>query len=125
MTIQNKIVVILGAGESGVGAAILAQKMGATVFVSDFGKIATDYKAELIQFGLEVDVFDPHADANQVKKEYNIELQQSPSKYDAIILAVSHTEFLKLNILDLKRSNNSIVYDIKGFLDRKIIDSRL
>ena len=54
MTIQNKIVVILGAGESGVGAAILAQKLGATVFVSDFGKIATDYKAELIQFGLEV-----------------------------------------------------------------------
>jgi UDP-N-acetylmuramoylalanine--D-glutamate ligase len=52
MTIQNKIVVILGAGESGVGAAILAQKLGATVFVSDFGKIATDYKAELIQFGL-------------------------------------------------------------------------
>ena len=52
MTIQNKIVVILGAGESGVGAAILAQKMGATVFVSDFGKIAPDYKAELIQFGL-------------------------------------------------------------------------
>lgn len=52
MTIQNKIVVILGAGESGVGAAILAQKLGATVFVSDFGKIAPDFKAELIQFGI-------------------------------------------------------------------------
>lgn len=52
MTIQNKIVVILGAGESGVGAAILAQKLGAIVFVSDFGKIAPDFKAELIQFGI-------------------------------------------------------------------------
>ena len=52
MTIQHKIVVILGAGESGVGAAILAQKMGATVFVSDFGKINAEYQEELNRFGL-------------------------------------------------------------------------
>ena len=36
MNIQNKIVVVLGAGESGVGAAILAKVKGAKVFVSDF-----------------------------------------------------------------------------------------
>lgn len=52
MTIQGKIVVILGAGESGVGAAILAQKRGATVFVSDFGKITADYQEELNRYGL-------------------------------------------------------------------------
>lgn len=41
--------VILGAGESGVGAAILAQKQGFDVFVSDFGTITDAYKAELLK----------------------------------------------------------------------------
>jgi UDP-N-acetylmuramoylalanine--D-glutamate ligase len=44
---ENKRIVILGAGESGVGAAMLAQKHGYDVFVSDFGVIATKYKQEL------------------------------------------------------------------------------
>lgn len=46
-------ITILGAGESGVGAAILAKKQGWSVFVSDFGKIGDDFKAELDQ--LDVD----------------------------------------------------------------------
>jgi UDP-N-acetylmuramoylalanine--D-glutamate ligase len=50
---SGKIVVILGAGESGVGAAILAQKQGWDVFVSDQGAIKADFKAELNSLGLE------------------------------------------------------------------------
>src|SRR5690606_17887717 len=46
MSMQKRIV-ILGAGESGVGAAMLAQKQGFDVFVSDFGVIADNYKKEL------------------------------------------------------------------------------
>lgn len=42
-----KSVTIIGAGESGVGAALLAKKMGMDVFVSDFGSIAEHYKKEL------------------------------------------------------------------------------
>ncbi|MFN6084584.1 MAG: Mur ligase family protein, partial [Fluviicola sp.] len=53
MQIENKIVVVLGAGESGVGAAILAQKQGAKVFVSDFGQVKPSFQEELNQFGLE------------------------------------------------------------------------
>lgn len=45
---QNKNIVILGAGESGVGAAVLAKKQGYNVFVSDFGKIKTIYKQKLL-----------------------------------------------------------------------------
>lgn len=45
-------IVILGAGESGTGAAILAQHKGFDVFVSDFGAIADRYKAELEQHGI-------------------------------------------------------------------------
>jgi UDP-N-acetylmuramoylalanine--D-glutamate ligase len=50
---MNQILVILGAGESGTGAAILGQKQGWTVFVSDFGGIDEDYKRELDQRGIE------------------------------------------------------------------------
>lgn len=45
-------IVILGAGESGVGAAMLAQKMGFDVFVSDFGKIADKYSKKLKSLGI-------------------------------------------------------------------------
>jgi UDP-N-acetylmuramoylalanine--D-glutamate ligase len=44
---MSKRIVILGAGESGVGSAILAQKNGADVFVSDFGEIKEIYKKKL------------------------------------------------------------------------------
>ena len=44
---MEKRIVILGAGESGSGAAILAKKLGFDVFVSDFGKIADRYKEQL------------------------------------------------------------------------------
>lgn len=53
MNIQNKIVVVLGAGESGVGAAILAKVKGAKVFVSDFGTIKDSFQAELNEHQLE------------------------------------------------------------------------
>ncbi|MDR0941450.1 MAG: UDP-N-acetylmuramoyl-L-alanine--D-glutamate ligase [Bacteroidales bacterium] len=44
---NKQLILILGAGESGVGAAILAQQQGFNVFVSDFGTIADNYKSEL------------------------------------------------------------------------------
>lgn len=53
MNLSNKIVVVLGAGESGVGAAILAKVKGASVFVSDYGTITADFKKELEQYQLD------------------------------------------------------------------------
>lgn len=49
----NKHIAILGAGESGVGAAILAKKMGWNVFVSDYGAIKDEFKTELTENGFE------------------------------------------------------------------------
>lgn len=49
---ENKRIVVLGAGESGVGAAMLAQKHGFDVFVSDFGAIASQYKARLEELNI-------------------------------------------------------------------------
>lgn len=50
---ENKNIVILGAGESGAGAAVLAKKQGYNVFVSDKSKIADKYKKQLIENAVE------------------------------------------------------------------------
>ena len=84
-----------------------------------------DVYSELKQFGLNVDVYDPNADKKQVEKEYGIKIIDKLDKYDAIILAVSHDAFLNLKIADLKRVKQGVVYDIKSFFDKNIIDGRL
>jgi UDP-N-acetyl-D-galactosamine dehydrogenase len=86
-----------------------------------------DIYNELIQFGLKVDVYDPHANKEQVKAEYGIELLQklaTKDRYHAIILAVSHKEFLNLDFDSLKTSD-TIIFDTKAALDRTIVDGRL
>ncbi len=50
---KDQHIAILGAGESGVGTAILAKKEGWNVFVSDFGKIGADYKTTLDKLEVE------------------------------------------------------------------------
>jgi len=84
-----------------------------------------DIYNELNQFGLEVDVYDPHADSTEVKKEYGITLTKNLSKYEAIILAVSHNEFLSIDFGEIKSDNISIIFDIKSVLDRGLVDGRL
>jgi UDP-N-acetyl-D-galactosamine dehydrogenase len=85
-----------------------------------------DIYNELQQFKMNVDVYDPHADKHEVSEEYGINLIDSISiKYDSIILAVSHKEFLEFNMKAICASSNSIIFDIKSFLDRSIVDARL
>ncbi|KQR72124.1 Vi polysaccharide biosynthesis protein VipA/TviB [Pedobacter sp. Leaf176] len=81
---------------------------------------------ELNQFGLNVSVYDPHADKIQVKEEYNINLiDRISTDYDLIVLAVSHKEFKDINYPGIKASETSIIFDIKSFLDRSLVDGRL
>lgn len=85
-----------------------------------------DIYKELQQFGLDVDVFDPHADHHEVKEEYNVSLvAEIKNEYDAIILAVSHSEFLDLDFKNMRNGHNAVIFDTKSFLDRGIIDGRL
>lgn len=85
-----------------------------------------DIISELRQFTSLVDVYDPHANKNEVLEEYGIKLiDQIESRYDAIILAVSHLQFLKLEFDDFKNGKNSIIFDIKGILSRDIVNARL
>ena len=88
-------------------------------------KVADVYN-ELIEFGLEVDAYDCEADPKEVKQEYGIKLiNDIKDKYDGILLAVSHTKFLQLDIEFLKKDPQSVVYDLKGFLPRNLVNSRL
>jgi UDP-N-acetyl-D-galactosamine dehydrogenase len=80
---------------------------------------------ELISFGTQVDVYDPHADPQEVKDEYNLALIKDISKkYHALVVAVGHKEFLSLDLKQLKESD-AIVYDVKGFLDKSLVTARL
>ncbi|MFY9159889.1 nucleotide sugar dehydrogenase [Aquirufa ecclesiirivi] len=87
-------------------------------------KVIDIYK-ELKQFGLEVDVYDPHADAQEVEKEYGLRISSELGSYNAIVLAVSHNEFLNLDFQKLKTDDKSVIFDIKSFLNRGLVDSRL
>jgi UDP-N-acetyl-D-galactosamine dehydrogenase len=85
-----------------------------------------DIVKELQQFNIKVDVFDPHAEKHEVSKEYGIILIDEIHKvYDGIILAVSHREFLELDLNQLKSSNSSVIFDTKAFFNRDIVDGRL
>ncbi len=84
-----------------------------------------DIVKELEQFNIHVDIYDPHADKNEVAKEYGIKLLDKINKtYDGIILAVSHKEFRNIDFSSFL-NDSGILFDTKSFLDRKYVDGRL
>lgn len=87
-----------------------------------------DIYTSLTEYTNNITVFDPWANPALLKHEYNIDVTNTlptNEKYDAIILAVSHKEFVDLDVTALKSSENSVIYDVKGLLPRNIIDGRL
>lgn len=85
-----------------------------------------DVIEELKEFGIEVDIYDTQADKQEVLHEYNLTLTDSlqNNKYNALIHAVSHKEFLTVNIKDLL-INHGVIYDVKAALPLEMIDGRL
>lgn len=86
-----------------------------------------DIYHELVSFGLDVDIVDPWADANEVKEEYNIDILPTVKEnviYDAVIIAVAHEEFLGFDFCKIKR-NNGVIFDTKGCIERGLVDARL
>jgi UDP-N-acetyl-D-galactosamine dehydrogenase len=87
----------------------------------------TDIISELLDFGVQVDVYDPYALKEEVKKEYGVDLQGAMpdiSQYDGIVLAVAHDEFSHIDF-SVIRNRSIILFDVKGVLNRKIIHGRL
>ena len=84
-----------------------------------------DVVRELESFGVNVEVYDPHAEASEVNHEYGISLIPKISNgYHAVILAVSHQEYLSIDFKAITHERG-VIYDVKGFLDKKIVTARL
>lgn len=85
-----------------------------------------DIYSTLSEYTPNITVYDPWANVSQVAHEYGIDVvNELPcDKYDAVILAVAHKDFVTLDIKSLL-NENGVVYDVKGVLDRDIIDGRL
>ena len=115
---------IIAAGKSPSNARVLV--MGIT-FKEDVTDIrnskVVDIVSEFTDFGVSVDIIDPGAEAKDVMHEYGLGIRKEPSgKYDAVVLAVSHREYLNLDesyvsgLLD----KDGIVVDVKGVLRNRI-----
>jgi UDP-N-acetyl-D-galactosamine dehydrogenase len=95
---------------------------------------ATDIYHELQTYGMEVDIYDPWADPKEVKNEYGLDiltedpLVPRPSSlvpsYGAIILAVAHNEFQKIE-MSAHKAEGVIIYDVKGILPKENVSARL
>ena len=84
-----------------------------------------DIYNELKEFGVEVDIHDYLVDSEIAKKEFNVNLISTFDKYNAIILAVPHKKYLKIDYSTLKADSKAVIFDIKAVLDKNISDIRL
>ena len=80
----------------------------------------------LKEYQLNLTIYDPWANPEAVMHEYGITvLNELPNqKFDSAILAVAHNEFADLDIKSILKPNH-IIYDVKSFLPRDIVDGRL
>lgn len=89
-----------------------------------------DIISTLKEYTNDITVFDPWANPDKTEKEYGVTLtnktlQDFNNQFDAVILAVSHNQFTEINPRTYLRIPNGVVYDVKGFFDRTLIDGRL
>jgi UDP-N-acetyl-D-galactosamine dehydrogenase len=88
-----------------------------------------DVVAELREYGVEVDVHDPWADAVEARHEYGLELTANPGAgaYDGIMLAVAHYQFAELGAFAMRKLGKPehVLYDLKNILPRDQSDLRL
>jgi len=87
-----------------------------------------DVIEELRKYNLNIDLYDPWANVAEVSREFGLRLLSDESQlkenYEAIILAVGHQEFLNIDI-EKHRASPSVVFDVKSFFNKNIIDGRL
>jgi len=88
-----------------------------------------DILGELTEFDINVDVYDPWANPEEAKHEYDVDLISEPKAvfYDAVIFAVAHDEFKALSADEIRllMKKNHVIYDLKYMLDKELSDIRL
>jgi UDP-N-acetyl-D-galactosamine dehydrogenase len=85
-----------------------------------------DVVRNLEDYGINVSIFDPWANPDEVMHEYGLKTStKTPfKKYEAVVLAFSHKDFEHINIKNLL-SENGIIYDVKGILKQEDCVTRL
>lgn len=86
-----------------------------------------DIVQALKSYHVDVTIYDPWAKPLDVAHEYGIEITNelpAPGSFDSVILAVAHREFSNVNWRSYVR-NGGIIYDVKGFLEKDLVDARL
>ena len=86
-----------------------------------------DIVNELDTYGVNLTIVDPWANVVDVEHEYRLKIQnQLPEdrQFDAIVLAVGHNEFLKIDF-EKSLKNPRVIYDVKGILSKQMVDGRL
>ena len=85
-----------------------------------------DFVKALNEYNLNIDIYDPWASPAIAKHEYDIDITNElpTSKYDAVILAVSHKEFAELDVKAFGKEKH-VIFDVKGFLNKEMVDGRL
>ena len=87
-----------------------------------------DIYTTLHEYTHNITIYDPWANPAEVEHEYGVictkDITVLNEKYDAIILAVAHKEFSEMDVKSLVM-DNGVIYDVKGTLDRKVVDGRL
>ncbi|MDI9308948.1 MAG: nucleotide sugar dehydrogenase [Limnohabitans sp.] len=80
-----------------------------------------DVISSLKDYGVNVTIYDPWANKEEVIHEYGLEIttKKPINKFDAIVLGVAHNEFLDLDLSKL-RKEKSILYDVKGVLEVEV-----
>lgn len=89
-----------------------------------------DIVKKLKSYNTELTVLDPWANSEEVEKEYGIisstsKVEIIDKQFEAIILAVAHDEFKELDFMKLKKSDKTVIFDVKGFLPKALVDARL
>jgi len=117
---------LIAAGKNIVKSKILVMGITFKEDVSDIrNSRVPDIICELKSYGVGVDVVDPHAESDEVKAEYGFDLTDDLSdKYDAVIVAVNHEPYKKLdeNYFKLISNDNGILVDIRGIYRNEIKD---
>ena len=85
-----------------------------------------DIYNSLKEYSVNITVYDPWANPDIAKREYGVDIvsELPHQKFDAIVLAVAHDAFLKVDIHELCLENH-VIFDVKGILDKRLIDGRL
>lgn len=112
------------------GASVLVLGLAFKENCSDLRNTrVADLVAELLGYDAEVDIYDPRVDAADAQREYGFELlpKLAAKRYDAVVLAVAHDEFVALGASGIRAlcKPGGVLFDVKNVLPRDAVDDRL